>query len=336
MSEETTELFSLQLTPGGMKSAMKAAGASSSDLWKVKREHIHVIDGFNVRNPNDPAYKAHVKSLAQSIEENGYMVDKPLAGYVAREESGDVIYLTDGHSRLAAVDLLIAKGIEFEGLPVVVKERGASMEDLTIALVTSNSGKPLTPMELVTVIKRLKGFGMDDKTIAKRLTITKKYLDDLLFLAAAPTPIRDMVSNGKVSASLAITTLRDNPKKAVEKLQAAVAKVEASGKTKVTPKNMKAPKPEKHIDDILVDELAATMRKRLAEKRAAGKAGWHEGDIQILHDGIDATVHNSTPEARIDHIIYLAMLNWRLNKDVSAAGAEQQVEEAKSVEDADL
>lgn len=333
MSEENTDLFNLQLTPGGTKPVMKAVGASSSDLWKVKREHIHVIDGFNVRNPNDPAYKAHVKSLAQSIEENGYMADKPLAGYVAREESGDVIYLTDGHSRLAAVDLLIAKGIEFEGLPVVVKERGTSMEDLTIALVTSNSGKPLTPMELVTVIKRLKGFGMDDKTIAKRLTITKKYLDDLLFLAAAPTAIRDMVSNGKVSASLAISTLRDNPKKAVEKLQAAVVKVEASGKTKVTPKNMKAPKAEKHIDDILVDKLAAAMKARLAQKRDEGKSGWQEVDIQVLHDGIDATVHNSTPEARIDHINYLAMLNWRLNNPATADGAEQQAAEVPPADD---
>lgn len=326
MSEDTTvenEEANLELTPGNVKGAMKAVGASSGDLWNVPRSAIRIIDGFNVRSPASKAGKEHVKHLASLIEANGYDDDKPLVGYVAKEEGGDVIYLTDGEHRLAAVDLLISKGKEFDALPVKIKPRGTSMEDLTVALATGNSGKPLTPYELASVVKRLLGYRMDEKTIAKRLGITKKYLDDLLFLMAAPEPIRDLVSNNKVSASLAIATLREKPKKAVEVLQAAVAKAEAAGKTKVTPKALKAPKGEKHIDEALVDNLAKKMKARLAAKRADGAEGWDTGDIQMLHDGIDATVHNSTPKARLDHMIWLAMLDHRTPVEEAAAEGEQ-------------
>lgn len=143
----TTTQDQFQFEAGSVKQAM--SGSTSSDLWKVPREKLHIEPGFNVR-VHDADYNAHVRSIADSIKENGYYPDKPIAGFVAKRDGKDVIVVTDGHSRIAGFDLAVSEGYEGTELPVVTKPRGTSMEDLTIALVTSNTGKPLSPYELGT------------------------------------------------------------------------------------------------------------------------------------------------------------------------------------------
>lgn len=232
------------LTGGAIKAAMREAGASSSDLWMVPLDGIKVLDGFNVRTHN-AEYEAHIESLTESILQNGFHKDKPLAGFVAKEDGKDVIYVTDGHSRFKAVQRAIAKGAEITALPVVTKPSGTSLEDLTIGLVVSNSGKPLTPLELAAVCKRLIGYNMDEAVIATRLGYTKQYIQSLLTLVAAPVVIRKMVESGKVSAANAITAIAKHGDKAVDTLKAAQDKAEAQGKAKVTQKQLNADKPPK-------------------------------------------------------------------------------------------
>ena len=234
------------LTAGNIKSAMKAAGASSHDLWMLPRNQIRLIDGFNVREAGDPDYQAHIQWLAASIEENGFYKDRPLAGYVGKEGDEDVIFLTDGHSRLAAVDQLIEKGIEIGQLPVVVKPRGTSVEDLLVAMYTSNGGKPLTPYETGVLCKRLMGLGWDDKTISKRLGLKSvQYVNDLLDLVGASPEIRKMVTQGEVSATMAIKAMKEHGAKAAPTLKKAVDKAREQGKTRATPKHMKDPAQQK-------------------------------------------------------------------------------------------
>lgn len=228
----------IQFNPGNVKSAM--SGSIKSDLYKVEREHLHVADGFNVRI-HDAEYKAHIRTLANSFKENGYMQDKPLAGYVAEQDGENVIIVTDGHSRLAAYDLAVSEGMDTFPLPVVTKPRGTSMEDLTIALVTSNSGRPLSPFELGQVCKRLVGYGMETKTIAQRLGYGKAYIEGLLDLVAAPKALRDLVTSGKVAATLAVETIKKvGAKDAAKALSDGVKVAESSGKEKVTKKHVKA------------------------------------------------------------------------------------------------
>jgi len=234
--QELVEMF-----PGNIKKAMSEAGASSGDLWKVPRSAIRIIPGFNVRDPaDDPEY---VNELAELIRENGYQQDQPLAGYVAKEGDQHIIYLTDGHHRLAAIDLLIAEGLEFGKLPVVVKPGGTSMEDVTFSLYISNTGKPLTPFQVGLLCKRLVGYGVDEKTIAQRFKFKagKRYVDDLLSLVSAPKTVRDLVVSGKVSSTMAIQVLRDHGSEAAETLIAAVEAANAAGKPKATAKHMRKP-----------------------------------------------------------------------------------------------
>ncbi len=226
------------IVPGAVKSAMKEAGASSSDLWMVPRKQIRTIDGFNVRTRN-AAYEAHIAQIGESILANGYYKDKPLAGYVAKENGENIIYITDGHSRLEGVDYAIAKGAEIEALPVVTKPNGTSFEDITVGLVVSNTGKPLEPIEVGEVCKRLVGYGWDEAKIAQRLGFTKAYINSLLALVAAPKAVRKMVESGEVSAANAVETLRKHGGNTVEVLKDAQEKAAETGKAKVTQKELK-------------------------------------------------------------------------------------------------
>lgn len=240
----------LNLVAGNVKALMKAIGASSGDIWNVKPEHIRVIEGFNVRT-DTPEYLAHVAAIKESIRVNGFMRDKPLAGFVSAEEGGlNILSVTEGGTRLRAVNELIDEGVVIDTVPMVVKPRGTSMEDLNIALITSNNGKDFTPYETGIVIKRLVDFGMAEKDIAKRLGFTTPYVQDLLSLVGAPKVIRDMVIAGQVSATTAIKELTEHGAKAVSRLKSGLEEAKAAGKEKVTAKHLKpaaekAPKAEK-------------------------------------------------------------------------------------------
>lgn len=229
--------MNLELQPGNVKAAM--AGASSRDLWQVPIEQIHVIDGFNVRAQNHD-YAARIAYLTDLICANGFNQSKPLAGYVALVEGKQTIYLTDGHRRLAAAQEAIKRGAEIATLPVVVSPKGTSVEDLTIGLVTMNDGEPLSQYEIGLVCKRLIGFGMDEKEIAKRLGMATSRVSDLLTLTAAPAAVRKLVANGNVSASQAIATVKKHGPEATAKLEAGVAVAAANGSKKATAKHIDA------------------------------------------------------------------------------------------------
>lgn len=250
----STETAQIELTRGSVKTAMKEVGATSSDLWRVKPSDLHVIPGFNGRVHNK-AYDEHVDAIANSIIENGFYQDKPLAGYVAQVDGQNVIYITEGHSRRLAALKAIEQGAQLETVPVVIKPNGTSLEDLTIALITSNNGKPFTPYETGLVIKRLIDMGMDEKVVAKRLGYGKAYVSGLLSLVGAPKSVRDLVQDDKVSASMAIAAIKEHGDKAATHLKAAVDTAKAAGKDKATPKHAKAAAAPKEVKPKVVAQV---------------------------------------------------------------------------------
>ena len=243
---ENTEIamveFNTMLFPGSTTAGLK--DAKRTDLWKVQREKIKVLDGFNVRIKNDD-YLAQVRLIADSMKANGFFPDKPIAGFVAEVEGENVVYVIDGHTRLDAYDLAVSEGTELQGIPMVIKPKGTSMEDLTVALVVSNNGRQLTPYETALVCKRLVHYGMDESEVARRIGMSKQHVANLLMLVAAPREIGNFVQEGKVSASLAVATLKTHGSKAVEVLKEGLANAESVGKAKVTEKHLKEKKEKK-------------------------------------------------------------------------------------------
>lgn len=235
---DTTTFFDTTTT-GNVKAAMKEADAKSSDLWMVPYNEIQIAEGFNVRS-HDKGYEEHIDWLADQMVKHGYDRSKPMTGYVVKDDAGtNTIYITDGHSRHAAVAKAIARGAQIERIPVVTHPAGTSPEDLVASLVTSNSGRPLQPFEVATVCKRLMGYGLDEKTVAQRLGYTVPYVKDLLGLLAAPKAVREMVTKGEVSATLATKVIKEHGSKAAKVLKDAASAAKAAGKEKVTGKHVK-------------------------------------------------------------------------------------------------
>lgn len=246
--------FSPDFVSGNTKVAMKAADAKSRDLYMVPVAELTIMSEFNTRTKN-AEYDAKVREIADSIKANGFYSHKPFAVIVVKVDGKDTIAVYDGHTRYDGLQLAISEGAAVERAPVVAAPAGTTLEDITVGLVTNNSGRQLDPMGIATVVKRLIGYGLEVSEIAKRIGFTPAYVGGLLSLVGAPKPIRDMVTAGTVSASLAVSTLRDEGEKAVAVLEKGLETAKAAGKTKVTKKSIVPTVPAKFSNDPIVVRL---------------------------------------------------------------------------------
>jgi ParB-like chromosome segregation protein Spo0J len=245
MSKMPSTDYNEPIEQGDSKKGAKEAGASRTDAFLLDLTEINVLPGFNPRAEGKD-YTAHVAALTDSILANGFLPGKPLTVHAVVEEiegedgtkrTETLFYVVDGHSRLAAVQAANAKGANIAALPVIPTPTGTSLADLTVQTVlNNNSTRPLSPIELAAVVHRLTNYDMSKADIARRLSITPRYVDDLTMLLEAPAAIRSAISAGKVSATLAVQEMRQHGDKAAERIKAAVEKA-APGK-KVTAKSL--------------------------------------------------------------------------------------------------
>jgi ParB-like chromosome segregation protein Spo0J len=236
--EKPTAKFDIELLPGNKKDAMKAVGGTSGDLWRVPYSALHILPGFNVREPGKDL-DAHIRSIADSIKENGFYDSEPLGVFVREEDGENKIYVTEGHCRHAALGLAIAEGAPIETVPVVAAPRGTTIEDLTVKLWTSNSGKELTAYGKALVVKRLLNFGWDESEIARKLAVTKRTVENFLTFLEAPAAVRKIVASGEASLHTAVETIKEHgASKAAEKLTKGLEEAKKAGKSKVTKKHM--------------------------------------------------------------------------------------------------
>lgn len=229
--------FEKTLAFGGVKRLMNDIKAKSRDNYQVPLELIREIPNFNVR-VHDESYEKHIDDLSQSMLVEGFYQDKPLAGIVVTENGKDVIYVTDGYTRRKAALRASERGATIATVPMVFKSAATSLEDLTVALVRSNEGRPLTPFEKGIVCKRLEGYGMERAEIARRVNLSTVYVGQLLMLMGAPNEIRKLVQAGKLSAENALAAMKKHGEKAVEVLRTANEQAEASGKKRITEKSL--------------------------------------------------------------------------------------------------
>jgi hypothetical protein len=287
----------IALAPGSVEPAMKEAEAKSTKLYKVPVEKIKTIPGFNVR-VQSADYLAHRDMIAASIKANGFDQTKPLSGYVAKEDGHNVIYVTDGHTRLDAVSMLNEGDSDIATLPVLVHPADKSLTDLTVALHTSNTGRPLTPFELGVVVKRLlkdvdsKGTAKAKAEIAGRLAMTPRYLDDVLLLVNGPKEVRTAVLDGLVSSTLAIQELRRDPEEAADRITKAVEKT----------------KPGKKVTKKAIG--TKMMKVKATVSVAAGL------DMKEIVKAVAAIVRKAVPASSDDEDIKLALVDGTIKIEI--------------------
>lgn len=212
---------------------IKDVAAGRSDVYKLAPSDIHVKEGWNARDPNDPANAEHIEILAQSIAQVG--VRTPIRVYW---EDGKT-YVSDGHSRLAAVHLAIERGAEILTIPAIVEPKFSSDADYVLTMLVGNSGKSLTPVESSRVLKRLVDFGWTLPDIAAKIGRTVPWVTQMLELNAAPQPVLDMITRQLVSATAASAVLKkEGGTKATETLTQAVDRAKSAGKKKATARDI--------------------------------------------------------------------------------------------------
>lgn len=211
--------------------SIKKISTGRKDLFLIDPTLIKTKDDWNVRLDTQEL-RNHINELALSISEIG--VQQPLTVYM----EDDDIYVSDGHCRLRAV--LIANNdirANIKSVPCRVEERYANEADRSLSMITRNSGKPLSPLEKATVVKKLLMFGWPEKEIAVKIGMSIQSVNRLLEMSAIPEEMKNMVSAGQVSASLALDEVKSKgPENALNELKAAVKKEPTR---KVTRKSIK-------------------------------------------------------------------------------------------------
>lgn len=207
--------------------AVAATGAKKSGkLLLVPVENITIMPGFNLRVTEGEAYKAGIDDLKQSILLEGFYDSKPLSCFAANVDGESKMVVIDGHRRYEAVQAAIAEGATIAELPVVLKKPASSAIDLAVSLIAENAGVPLSMLERAINANRMLKAGMSDDDVAARLNVTPRHISDLKVLIGAPKAIRDLVRDGKLSATEAVTRLRKDPDGGADKLVEAAAKAE--------------------------------------------------------------------------------------------------------------
>ena len=213
--------FELNVIPGGIKK-IKASHRRNDAMSWVAVDEVHIIDGLNPRVHN-AAYKARVRAIADSIIANGFKPTRPLIVFVQSFDTVDRICVQDGHTRLAAVHLALSEGCTIDLLPVMFMPNGTSAEDIMADMVLSNEGEPLSTYERAIVVARLSRAGLINTEIGRRLNMTSTNVANLLFLASAPHAIVEMITNGDISATTAVSAMREHGDQAVRVLREAIA-----------------------------------------------------------------------------------------------------------------
>lgn len=275
------------------------------DAYPFDPRLLKIEPSFNVRDLDAADEREDLDELKQSIRENGVRV--PLEVRLVDED----VFVTAGHRRHKVVMELIAEGEPIKAVPVIPEPKNTTAEDRIINLVISNSGKPLKPLEVAEVVRRLEVYGWNHVQIAKRLgwkstASVTKHLD----LIKMPEPVKEHVREGDISASEAAKLVKNLPK-GTDPAEAArlIAENKAENKRlgvgakrdhKVTAKTLQRDKPKPAAPDVITDEEKAARASALAyaKERAAALAApsmaqVHETIAQITNG------HAQTHEAVI-------------------------------------
>lgn len=209
---------------------LRDLAASKRDMLMFDPRIIQVEPGYNIRDLETADAKAKLLELARSIASEGVKI--PLTVRLKGEE----VFVVAGHRRRAASLIAIDElGAEIAAIPCIAEPKGTSEADRCADLIVSNSGEPLTPLEIAAVVKRLIGFGWEPDNIAKRLGwATKQTVENYLTLLSAPEAVQEMVRNNEVSASTATSVIRKQGDRAEQTLVDAKAKATSEGKTRIT------------------------------------------------------------------------------------------------------
>lgn len=268
---------------------------TKGETIRVDIDQLRVMENFNPRIKNSKYYE-HIRSLADSIISEGFYEDKPLCGVASFEGKSPVIKITDGHCRLQALKLAIQENSEISRMvPIVLKDRTTTEEDLLVSLVRSNEGKRFTPLELSIVAKRLLKYKWSEKLIAMRMGCSTEYVEQLLIIAGAPATIRQMIVSDDVPIAVALHGIRKYGSEATTVLQAAVERAKGEGHKRITLKHLPDQIYKKQLMKVAPTAITVIAEVQADQAFAQLPSGLKDKIVKILADMAAAQPASTTP-----------------------------------------
>lgn len=217
--------------------------AKRADLVKILIEQIHVEEGFNAPETKEE-FEDRVEGIVAHLKAGGKL---PAIEVRDRPEGG--VFVVDGHARLEGMRRAAARGMPVhdpkDGLFYLLTMSFVGNDaDRALRIITSAEGRTLTPLQTAAVLKRLRNFGWSPEDIGQRINRSAERVRQLLALGDANSDVQQMVSAGKVSATLAAKTARKHGEQAGAVLEQQLESATAQGKTRVTPATVAGPKPK--------------------------------------------------------------------------------------------
>lgn len=149
-------------------------------------------------------------NLAQSILNRGLSV--PIKVSIGEIVDGVQMYdLVHGYRRTSAIQqVILADNPDWDQMiPALLVDY--TQEEILVAHLTDNSGKPLNPLEQAEIFRRLhKDCGHDMNTVASICKCSYSSVSQLMKLAEAPTELKDLIRNDQISPSLATRMLLEH------------------------------------------------------------------------------------------------------------------------------
>lgn len=207
-------------------------GARRTDMFMIDPRSINVKEGFNARmNYGD------IEKLAAQIKEWGVKV--PLKVFM---EDGKV-FVSAGHRRLAAINLLLSRGEDFsKGVPCMSEGNNFTVEKGLFDQVLTNDGEKLDMLEQGILFDRLVGRGYNQNEIATKIGMTASHVSNCMTLAKASKRIQNLIVEGKVKATTVLDTIRalpDDEEAQFKALTDAIAAAAENGKESAKPETVR-------------------------------------------------------------------------------------------------
>lgn len=215
------------------KQMIKDGDVRRADAMKIALDDIHEEPGFNLRE-DGPELDASIESLAAHIA-NGGMI--PPLEVRPRENGG--VWVVDGHRRRRALLLARSRGTPVD--QVEIRAFVGNDADRIARVITSAEGRSLTPLEVARGYQRLTALGLTPEEIAARVNKTVRHVEQGLVLIQTPTSVQRAVSDGVLSASLAVKLARKHGDDAAQIIEVGARQAKAAGKRRVMPSAIEGP-----------------------------------------------------------------------------------------------
>lgn len=207
--------------------------AKRADLVKILIEHIHVEDSFNAPESSED-FEARVEGIVAHLAAGGKL---PPVEVRDRRDGG--VFLVDGHARLEGTRRAAESGIPVhdpkDGLVYLLTTAFVGNDaDRSLRIITSATGRTLSPLQTAAILKRLRNFGWSPKEIGGRVNLSAERVRQLLALGDSNSDVQSLVQSGEVPAAVAIKAQRKHKDAAGSVLTAQLADAKACGKKRLT------------------------------------------------------------------------------------------------------